>query len=240
MEVSQLVVNINSAQPKALNAFYADVVRLKPNPEMGEDALLAAQTPFLIDGHSDLSGGTQEPARVMANFGVDDLVAETARMEAAGARFIVRRGPPEPGEIAFATFVDPDGNYGQIFQAHGAPAGTESFAISQQSEDPERLKAFYRDVLGLSDDHPEFGNPFLAGGTPIYISPHSEIQGKTKEPARVLLNFFVDDLAAEQQRIEGKGVTFIRTAGREPWGGVISTFLDPDGNYLQIVQFTPE
>ena len=56
----------------------------------------------------------------------------------------------------------------------------------------------------------------------------------------MLINFFVDDLAAEQARLEGLGVKFIRTAGREEWGGVISTFLDPDGNYCQLIQFRPE
>jgi hypothetical protein len=32
---------------------------------------------------------------------------------------------------------------------------------------------------------------------------------------------------------------FIRTQGREDWGGVISTFLDPNGNYLQMIEFNP-
>lgn len=240
MEVSQLIFNPNSANPKALHAFYADVIRLDPNPQMGDDALMAAGTPFIVDGHSDLSGPTKEPPRTMANFAVDDLVAETDRLEAAGVKILVRRGPPAPQEIAFATFIDPDGGYGQIFQVDGAPAGTRMFAVSRQSEDPDRMKTFYRDVVGLSDGLPELGNPFMAGGTPIYISPHSEVSGNAREPARVLLNFFVADLAAEQRRIESHGVEFIRTAGREPWGGVISTFSDPDGNYLQLIEFRPE
>ena len=42
------------------------------------------------------------------------------------------------------------------------------------------------------------------------------------------------------QRLEEQGVTFIRTAGRETWGGIISTFTDPDGNYLQLIEFRPE
>ena len=46
--------------------------------------------------------------------------------------------------------------------------------------------------------------------------------------------------AAEQSRLEEQGVKFIRTAGKEYWGGVISTFLDPDGNYCQLVQYKPE
>ena len=56
----------------------------------------------------------------------------------------------------------------------------------------------------------------------------------------MLLNFMVDDLAAEQKRLEAQGVKFIRTAGKEYWGGVISTFVDPDGNYPQLIEFKPQ
>ena len=80
----------------------------------------------------------------------------------------------------------------------------------------------------------------MAGQTPFLIDRHSEIAGETKEPARVLVNLFVADVAAEQKRLESVGVKFIRSAGREFLGGVISTFLDPDGNYCQIIEFRPE
>jgi predicted enzyme related to lactoylglutathione lyase len=50
---------------------------------------------------------------------------------------------------------------------------------------------------------------------------------------------FVDDIEAEHARLEALGVTFIRSMGREQWGGVFSTFSDPDGNLLQIAEFKP-
>jgi predicted enzyme related to lactoylglutathione lyase len=88
--------------------------------------------------------------------------------------------------------------------------------------------------------NPQIGDAaFDAGGTPFLIDGHSETKGGAKEPQRVLINFFVDDLQAEQKRLEGRGVRFIRTAGREEWGGVISTFLDPDGNYCQLIEYKP-
>lgn len=112
--------------------------------------------------------------------------------------------------------------------------------ININSEDPQRLTAFYRDVVGLPAA-PDMGETALMmGPTPFVIDGHSEIHGPSKEPARYLINMMVDDLAAEQERIESQGVTFIRKAGREFWGGVISTFLDPDGNYIQIMEFKPE
>ena len=112
--------------------------------------------------------------------------------------------------------------------------------INVTSEDPARLTAFYRDVVGLASN-PQLGETaFDAGGTAFLIDGHSETKGPAKEPQRVLINFFVDDLASEQQRLEGQGVRFVRSAGHEPWGGIISTFADPDGNYCQLIEFKPE
>jgi predicted enzyme related to lactoylglutathione lyase len=239
MDAAQLVFNLNSEHPDALRAFYRDIVRLKPHPDMGEGALIAATTPFIIDSHSALSGRAREPARTIFNFMVDDLVREQARMEAAGARFLTNGGTPATGQISFSTFVDPDGNYGQIFQGDGFPAGTEMFAVMRHSGEADRLRDFFRNVLGLSDDFPHLGNPFMAGETAIYIGSHSEVHGAARESARTMLNLFVGDLAAEQKRLEDRGVTFIRSAGKEYWGGVISTFVDPDGNYLQLIEFRP-
>ncbi len=116
----------------------------------------------------------------------------------------------------------------------------ESFNINITSDDPERLTTFYRDVVGLPI-HPQMGDgAFEVAGAALLIDGHSEIHGPAKEPQRVLINMFVADLAAEQTRLEEQGVTFIRTAGREFWGGVISTFPDPDGNYLQLIEFNPQ
>lgn len=114
-----------------------------------------------------------------------------------------------------------------------------SFLVNVTSEEPDRLKKFYADVVGLPRN-PDMGDgAFMAGSTPFLIDGHSAAKGPTKEPHRMLLDFFVDDLAAEQKRLEGAGVKFIRTAGKEEWGGTISTFLDPDGNYCQIIEYKP-
>jgi len=114
-----------------------------------------------------------------------------------------------------------------------------SLIINVTSERPERLVAFYRDVVGLAPN-PQIGEAaFDADGTPFLIDGHSETKGPAREPQRVLINFFVDDLAAEQSRLEKQGVRFIRSAGKEEWGGVISTFLDPDGNYGQLIEYAP-
>lgn len=237
MNATGFAFNLNSAQPDVLRDFYRDIIGLKPNPQMGEGALLAGDTPFLIDSHSEITGPTVEPARTMMNFQVDDVIAGKKRLEGKGVRFI---SEPTKEPISFATFVDPDGNYGQIYSITGAPAGGEGFAVTRSSGAADRLRAFYRDVAGLSDNYPERGNPFVIDTTPVYAVAHSEVTGPAREPARVLLNVFVDDLAAEQRRMESAGARFIRTAGKEFWGGVISTFVDPDGVYSQLIEFKPE
>lgn len=115
-----------------------------------------------------------------------------------------------------------------------------TFLLNITSEDPARLQKFYAEVVGLPAQA-DFGEGALnAGGAVINFDGHSEIHGPAKEPQRYLIDFMIEDLAGEQARLEGLGVKFIRTAGREPWGGIISTFLDPDGNYCQLIEYRPE
>ena len=96
---------------------------------------------------------------------------------------------------------------------------------------------FYRDVVGLAP-HPNAERRYtlLAGGVELLFHEHSEVKGTAAQPERMMFDLFVDDLRAEQARLEAGGVTFIRTAGKEFWGGVISTFVDPDGNYCQLIE----
>jgi predicted enzyme related to lactoylglutathione lyase len=111
------------------------------------------------------------------------------------------------------------------------------FNVNLTSEDPERLRTFYRDVVGLPP-HPAGGPAaFDAGGVAFLIDGHSETLGSAREPTRMLFNFSVDDLVAEQERLEAQGVHFLRRATKEPWGGLMATFVDPDGNYAQLIQF---
>lgn len=115
---------------------------------------------------------------------------------------------------------------------------TQGLIFNITSEQPDVLHSFYRDVVGLEPE-PQSGG-FMVGDALFMIDGHSETKGPAKEPHRALFSFKVDDIQVEQDRIERQGVTFIRKQGREYWGGVFSTFLDPDGNYCQLLQFKPE
>jgi len=111
--------------------------------------------------------------------------------------------------------------------------------LNVNSEQPDRLITFYRDVVGLQPNPAIGPGAFVVGGAMFMIDGHSDVKGATKEPPRVLINFWVDDLAAEQKRIKAAGAKFIRESGKEEWGGTLSTFLDPDGNYLQLLEYKP-
>jgi predicted enzyme related to lactoylglutathione lyase len=114
------------------------------------------------------------------------------------------------------------------------------FNINLTSDQPDQMIAFYRNVVGLAPA-PEMGDGALkAGPVHLFIDGHSETRGPAREPSRVLVNFWVDDLPAEESRLETAGVKFTRKQGKESWGGTISTFLDPDGNFCQLVHFNPE
>lgn len=113
----------------------------------------------------------------------------------------------------------------------------DGFLINITSESPERMIAFYRDVLKLPQNKDMGEGGFNVGANAfLVIDGHSETQGHAKEPSRFLVDFTVKDLAAEKARLEQEGVTFIREPAREYWGGLITTFLDPDGNYLQLFE----
>lgn len=113
--------------------------------------------------------------------------------------------------------------------------------INLTSEQPDKLLAFYRDVVGLTPK-PEAGEHSfeLGPGATLGIDGHSDTHGHAKEPSRVLIDLFVDDVKAERERLEAHGIVFSRKEGVEEWGGVISTFSDPDGNCCQVIQFKPE
>jgi predicted enzyme related to lactoylglutathione lyase len=145
----------------------------------------------------------------------------------AGARSYDRHPPPARGWPAAAS-------------EGASQVKINNLLINLTSEDPERLKAFYANVVGLQKN-PDMGeDAFHAGGATLAIDGHSETRGQAREPQRVLIDFMVDDIAAEQARLESQGVKFSRTQGKEWWGGVISTFADPDGNLCQIIEYKPE
>jgi len=111
------------------------------------------------------------------------------------------------------------------------------------SEDPDRLIAFYDEVVDLTARFDLVPGAFAvdaAAPIGLIVEGHSEVHGVAAEPQRVMLNFSVGDATSEARRIAAQGVTFVREPYEEPGVGVFATFTDPDGNYCQLVQLYEE
>jgi predicted enzyme related to lactoylglutathione lyase len=105
------------------------------------------------------------------------------------------------------------------------------------SKKPRELAAFYEMVLGKPADMIDHENGFYgwqAGNTYLSILDHSEMEGNTKDPGRMIINFETPTVKDEFERIKSLGATVIR----EPYemqGAWIATLADPDGNYFQLM-----
>jgi hypothetical protein len=106
------------------------------------------------------------------------------------------------------------------------------------SRTPRRAAAWYRRSLRLSDADavPKAGDEVLtAGDVELPIVYRSHVGAAAVEPARHILNFVVDDIAAVEARLVAMEAVWVREVERTPWG-MIGTVLDVDGNYVQIIE----
>jgi len=119
---------------------------------------------------------------------------------------------------------------------------TDLIGIIIWSERPAELADFYSSKIGLApvsthgdftafEPHPGFR--FSIGGA------HPDVKGINKDSKRFMMNFLTDDIFADYKRLTEEGVSFIRSPEKESWGGWVATFLDIDGNTLQLMQMKP-
>lgn len=95
------------------------------------------------------------------------------------------------------------------------------------------LRAWY--IRTFAPDH-EGGGPINLGGTLLQFDQRDDVDDTNKEPGRAILNLHVDDFDAAEAQLRAAGVELLFPAADRPVGR-FGTFADPDGNYLQIVQF---
>ena len=106
------------------------------------------------------------------------------------------------------------------------------------SSNVEEMKDWYRRAFGISEN--QMG-AFEFGPVQLFVEQHSEVDGPNREPARVILNLDVPDARSLESHLQGMGARFVRPVEQEDFG-LIGTVADPDGNYVQIIQWgaTPE
>jgi predicted enzyme related to lactoylglutathione lyase len=101
-----------------LLSFYRDTVGLES--EFEGDAFVMFKSSLGgqlgLGAHSEVTGQSKEPVRVMVNFTVADIAAEYERLKSRGVNF-TKAPEVDPGDgFTIATFIDPDGNTLQLFQ----------------------------------------------------------------------------------------------------------------------------
>ncbi|TDC42433.1 VOC family protein [Micromonospora sp. KC213] len=102
--------------------------------------------------------------------------------------------------------------------------------------DPDRLRAWY--VAAFCPTVTPSG--FLDfGGVEVLVDRRDDVAGKNAEPGRVILNVEVDDARAVAAHLDSMGVTWLAPL-EERRDGLFGTLLDPDGNYVQVIQLNAD
>ncbi|MET7332791.1 VOC family protein [Nonomuraea sp. NPDC005650] len=106
------------------------------------------------------------------------------------------------------------------------------------STNPERLRTWYVTALDPEDNSDVNGYGVLKFGEfYLFIDTRADVSDKNPEPGRVILNFDVADARAVAARMESAGVTWLAEL-EDRDGSLFATAVDPDGNYVQIIQLS--
>jgi predicted enzyme related to lactoylglutathione lyase len=101
------------------------------------------------------------------------------------------------------------------------------------SSNVDEMKNWYRRAFGVEEDE---SGAFAFGPVSLFIEEHSEVSGPATDAARYVINLNVDDCRAIEAHLKDLGVHWIRPVEQMPFG-LIGTVADPDGNYLQVIQW---
>ena len=97
----------------------------------------------------------------------------------------------------------------------------------------DHMKSWYRRAFDITEN--DMG-AFEFGPVQLFIETHSDVDGNVKEPARVIINLNVDDCSGLASHLKELGTRFVRKVEQEQFG-LIATVADPDGNYLQLIEW---
>lgn len=100
------------------------------------------------------------------------------------------------------------------------------------SSNVDEMKNWYRRAFSVEEQN----GAFAFGPVLLFIETHSEVSGPATDAARYVINLNVDDCRAIEAHLKDLGVRWIRPVEQMPFG-LIGTVADPDGNYIQIIQW---
>jgi predicted enzyme related to lactoylglutathione lyase len=102
------------------------------------------------------------------------------------------------------------------------------------STQPDAMKLWYERAFDVSQNAM---GAFEFGPVQLFIETHSDVADKySLEPARIIVNFDVDDCRALVRHLKDLGTRFVRDIEAMPFG-LIATARDPDGNYIQLIEW---
>jgi catechol 2,3-dioxygenase-like lactoylglutathione lyase family enzyme len=103
------------------------------------------------------------------------------------------------------------------------------------SANPGRLLEWYSRAFETEADV-ENGILAFSTGFTIKVEGRDDVAATTPEPGRHIVNVHVTDARAAEKHLDALGVTWlVQPEEREP--GIFGTLVDPDGNYVQIIEF---
>jgi catechol 2,3-dioxygenase-like lactoylglutathione lyase family enzyme len=97
---------------------------------------------------------------------------------------------------------------------------------------PAELRAWYAAALAPGSAG---GGAIDLGGFLLVIDGRDDVGAKNGEPGRTIVNFHVEDFDAVAAQLDAAGAEWISVEDRP--NGRFGTFADPDGNYLQIIEW---
>ena len=102
--------------------------------------------------------------------------------------------------------------------------------------DFERALAFYEGTLGLTPGRKDtaFGYASLATADVLFAIVQADDESLVGRHTGI--GFGVEDLVASHRDLSAKGVEFTMPPQKQPWGGFMSVFRDPDGNTFYLDQ----
>jgi predicted enzyme related to lactoylglutathione lyase len=108
------------------------------------------------------------------------------------------------------------------------------------TDDVEGLAAFYAKLIGAPVALNEYYVEVPAGAMSVGFSKrrfteYREGQAeRPPRPAEIILDFLVDDVDAEYERIAALGVDWVMPPTTQPWGNRAMIFTDPEGNLINV------
>ena len=108
--------------------------------------------------------------------------------------------------------------------------------------DMDRAVDFYENSLGItvrnrSPEFPEFVE-LATEGTILALNSVGD-EGKQLVGRVTGITLTAPDVEAAHRSLSAKGVRFSRPPARQPWGGLMTSFFDPDGSEISLLGMPP-